>query len=42
MDCRIMLSTLAASALIPAVMAAPQLFAADNAMMGDAEKNTLK
>lgn len=38
MNRRHMLTTIAATAFIPAVMAAPQLFAADNAMMGEAEK----
>jgi len=38
MNRRLMLTTLAASAFIPAVMAAPQLFAADSKTMGDAEK----
>lgn len=38
MNRRIMLASLAASAFVPAVLAAPQLFAADNAAMGDAGK----
>jgi hypothetical protein len=38
MNRRIMLTTLAASAFIPAFMAAPTLFAADSITMGDAEK----
>ena len=35
---RQMLTTIAATAFIPAILAAPQLFAADVAAMGDAEK----
>jgi hypothetical protein len=38
MNRRHVLTTLAATAFIPAVMAAPQLLAADNTVMGDAEK----
>lgn len=37
MNRRNMLTTLAATAFIPAMMAAPQLFAADNTTMGEAE-----